>query len=309
MSQHYEYELTQKQSLPLEAKVRLTQVRIREWYDAFDGNVYISFSGGKDSTVLLDIARQMYPDTPAVFSDTGLEYPEIREFVKTVKNVTWVKPKMNFRQVIQTYGYPVISKNVSHNVSIAKRNPNGAVMRNIFSPEKKGPYAMYPYKWLLDAPFDISATCCDVMKKAPLHRYEKETGDKPILATMACESKLRKDKWMKYSCNAFDIKDPHSAPMSFWTEQDVLRYLKEYSVPYCPVYGEIAEDKNGKLRTTGCPRTGCMFCMFGVQREKSPNRFQLMKQTHPSIYRYCMKPMSEGGLGLDEVLTFIGVDH
>lgn len=306
---HYPGDLEQMQSLPLEAKIIMTKRRIRQWYEAFDGKVYVSFSGGKDSTVLLHIARQMYSDIPAVFCDTGLEYPEIRSFVKDTTGVTVIRPPMSFRQVILRYGYPVISKNVSHNVSIAKRNPNGAVMRNIFNPEKKGPYAMHPYRWLIDAPFEVSATCCDVMKKTPLHKYEKETDRKPILATMACESKLRKDSWLKHGCNAFDTRDPKSAPMSFWTEQDILRYLRDYSVPYCPVYGEIVEDKAGKLHTTGCDRTGCMFCMFGVHRDKEPNRFQRMKETHPQIYSYCMKPMENGGLGLAEVLDFIGVKH
>ena len=103
------------QSWPLERKIQVTQTRIIEWYQKNDGKVYISFSGGKDSTVLLDLVRRIYPDVPAVFIDTGLEYPELREFVKTIPNVTWLKPEMNFRKVIETYGYPLISKEVSQN--------------------------------------------------------------------------------------------------------------------------------------------------------------------------------------------------
>lgn len=93
---HYPGELEQMQSLPLEAKIRMTQNRIRSWLNKYDA--YVSFSGGKDSTVLLHIARQIYPNTQAVFIDTGLEYPELRQFVKTVPNVTWLKPEMNFRK-------------------------------------------------------------------------------------------------------------------------------------------------------------------------------------------------------------------
>lgn len=125
------------QCLPLAAKINMSMTRIRDWYNEFWGDVYVSFSGGKDSTVLLHLVRSLYPDTEAVFVDTGLEYPEIRNFVKTVDNVTWLKPEMNFKAVIKKYGYPVISKAVAHSVSVAKRNPDGAVYKNLFNPEKK----------------------------------------------------------------------------------------------------------------------------------------------------------------------------
>lgn len=86
-----------------------------------------------------------------------------------------------------------------------------------------------------------------------------------------------------------------------------MRYIKEYNVPYASVYGEIVEDKNGKLQTTGCHRTGCVFCGFGCHLEKEPNRFQRLKVTHPKLWNYCMKPWDEGGLGMKEVLEFINV--
>ena len=113
-NKHVISDLYQMQSLPLNAKVRMTQRRIKEWVDEYgEDGVYISFSGGKDSTVLLDIARKLYPNIKAMFVDTGLEYPEIRQFVKQFNNVDWIKPKMTFRQVIERYGYPFISKEVS----------------------------------------------------------------------------------------------------------------------------------------------------------------------------------------------------
>ena len=115
-------DLQQMQGLPLSVKIRMTKTRIREWVHEYgrDG-VYVSFSGGKDSTVLLHLVREDYPDIPAVFVDTGLEYPEIRQFVKTFDNVVWLKPKKNFRQVIEDYGYPFISKEVSGCVQGARK--------------------------------------------------------------------------------------------------------------------------------------------------------------------------------------------
>ena len=176
---------------------------------------------------------------------------------------------------------------------------------------------------LVDSHIKVSNKCCDVMKKKPLHKYQKETGRRTIIATMACESKQRADGWMKTGCNAFDAKEPKSKPMSFWTEQDVLHYIKQFNVPYCPVYGEIQVAQHGeiegqinmidylgcyepedRLETTGCDRTGCMFCMFGCHLEKEPNRFQRMKKTHPKQYAYCMEQ-----LGLKEVLEYIGVPY
>lgn len=312
MNKHTAVDLKQMQSLPLDIKIEMTKRRIKEWYEAFDGNVYVSFSGGKDSTVLLHIARQMYPDIPAVFVDTGLEYPEIRVFVKTVDNVTWLHPDKKFKEVIQIYGYPVISKEVADAVSLARRGfecgihkLNGENSRGEPDSFRKG---FVKWKSLVDAPFFIGDKCCYVMKKQPAKKYEKVSGRKAMIATMACESAMRQTQWLKTGCNAFASARPISSPMSFWTEQDVLLYLKTYAVPYCPIYGEIV-DENGKLKTTGVSRTGCMFCMFGAHLEKEPNRFQRMKITHPKIYDYCMKPMADGGLGLAEVLDFIGVKH
>jgi hypothetical protein len=118
--------LKELQALPLYRKIMITQARIMEWYNRYNGNVCVSFSGGKDSTVLLHIARQLYPDIPAVFSDTGLEYSAIREFVKTWDNVDIIRPDMNFGQVITTYGYPIIGKEVAEAIYYARRiRPSG----------------------------------------------------------------------------------------------------------------------------------------------------------------------------------------
>jgi 3'-phosphoadenosine 5'-phosphosulfate sulfotransferase (PAPS reductase)/FAD synthetase len=110
---HDKKRLAELQALPLERKIQITQTRIIEWYTRWKGQVYVSFSGGKDSTVLLHIARQCFPDIEAVFVNTGLEYPEIQKFAKSFDNVTVVRPKMSFVDVIKNYGYPVISKEVS----------------------------------------------------------------------------------------------------------------------------------------------------------------------------------------------------
>ena len=329
---HQISDLYQMQSLPLDIKIRMTENRIRDWYNHYGGDVYCSFSGGKDSTVLLDIIHRTLPcsDIPAVFVDTGLEYPEIKAFVKSVGDVTIVRPTMTFRQVIEKYGYPVISKEVARRVQYAKKaiaegreDNHGDYLKLCgLAVDKSGQKSQYnceKWKFLLDAPFGCSSECCTVMKKNPMKQYEKETGRVPIVATMASESRLRKEQWLIHGCNAFDAKRPRSQPMSFWTEQDVLQYIYTYKIPYAKeVYGDIYIDENGKYKTTGADRTGCVFCMFGCHLEKEPNRFQKLAETHPKLYSYCIGGGTDEsgvwlpdnkGLGLGKVLDYIGVNY
>lgn len=310
MAKYTNEDLKVMQGWPLERKIRVTQLRIMEWYERWQGMVYVSFSGGKDSTVLLDLARRAYPYIDAVFSDTGLEYPEIRSFVKSIHNITVVKPEMSFKDVIQKYGYPVVSKEQSSFIQ-EYRDSNSEKLKNLrWNGNEKGMWKISEkWKYLVDAPFLIGDKCCDIIKKKPLSKYGKETGKHPITAVMACESSRRKMNWLKNGCNAFDSTKPISQPMAFWTEQDVLRYLNDYKIPYSQIYGEIFEDENGLLHTSGEERTGCMFCMYGVHAENEPNRFQRMKNTRPKQYDYCIRPVEENGLGIGKVLDYIGVPY
>lgn len=395
---HQAGDLKQMQALPLEEKIWMTKQRIEAWYESwtrfeiedertgrryfktldmrerweppledyefalaeYRGAVYVSFSGGKDSTVLKHIVDSMYDDVPAVFVNTGLEYPEIQRFVRDVKagkydcfnsKVEILRPEMRFDEGIKKYGYPAVSKEVSEQIYRAKRSAilHGVDVRETmlynrkFNPEsdycRKYPsYCLQRWDKMFDAPFDVSHLCCKVMKKTPAYQYEKQTGRKPIVGTMAGESKLRLNEWLRKGCNAFESNRPISQPLSFWTEQDILHYIKKYNVPYCPVYGDIrvkphddaldgqidlidylgCYEPEDVLETTGCNRTGCMFCMFGAHLEKEPNRFQRLKETHPRQYQYCIgggemvdgkwQPNKEG-LGLGHVLDYIGVKY
>jgi 3'-phosphoadenosine 5'-phosphosulfate sulfotransferase (PAPS reductase)/FAD synthetase len=182
------------QSLPLEAKILMTQRRIQEWVDYWHGDVHVSFSGGKDSTVLKHIVDGMYDDIPAVFVNTGLEYPEIQQFVREIKagkyscfnsDIEILRPEMRFDEVVKKHGYPVASKRVSGYVETAKRHPDSMRAKWIRGEEKTKFVAGGKWSFLIDAPFPVSAKCCDIMKKKPVKRYGKQTGRKPIIGTMA----------------------------------------------------------------------------------------------------------------------------
>lgn len=206
-----------------------------------------------------------------------------------------------------------------------------ATAETIPSKKNRSMYACTRYQFFLDAPFEISQKCCSVMKKAPVHTYYRQTGRKPITAQMASESRLRTQKWLANGCNGFDLKIPISNPMSFWTEQDVLLYIKLHGLKIASVYGDIVQDYDAMdqiegqmslsdlseewglfeqdrpvLKTTGCKRTGCMFCGYGCHLEKEgEGRFELMKKTHPKQYDYIMRPKEQGGLDYKNVIDWI----
>lgn len=301
--------LRERQSLSLKDKIALTTERIKEWYQAFDGQVAVSFSGGKDSSVLLYLARKLYPEIPAVFCNTGLEYPEIIGLVKKTPNVTVLRPKIPFQAVIRDYGWPIISKKTALGLNVL-RNPtqkNQNIVRlydqgiNRFGEKVNGFKVAQRWRFLEKAPFPISDKCCQVMKKDPMSKYEKETGRMQMVGTMADDSKGREKVYLQTGCNAFDAKHPRSMPLGFWTEQDILLAIKMFNIPYAKVYGGIHQNKsNGRLYFDGVQSTGCIFCAFGLHMEKGENRFQMLSRTHPRQYKFCIEK-----LGLGEVLDFI----
>lgn len=295
-------QLSKLQALPLERKIGFTAARISEFYQKTNGKCYVSLSKGKDSLVLLAIARKLYIDIPVVFCDTGLEYPEVKNL--PIDGVEVIRPDVSFKDVIEQKGYPVVSKEVAQTVYKARKGQSDAIakLNGTRIDRKTGKLSQFnipKYKYLLDAPFKISHLCCDELKKKPFKRYEKRTGNKPILATMADESVLRRTNWIRYGCNSFEGKRTISQPMSFWTEQDVLEYICRTGISIPSVYGDIVFE-NGKYITTGVNRTGCIFCLFGLKYDGPENRFDKLKISHPQLYKYCME-----NLGIKQVLGYL----
>lgn len=327
-------DLKKLQAQSLAEKFQRSLGLVSTWYAKWEQQVYVSFSGGKDSTVLADICARWCKligcPLYLVYSDTGLEFPEIRKHVQDFAEylrkkydievvLEILRPEMRFDQVVKTCGYPIISKVVSNKVRGARNNIEKGVYslrllqlgvgreeygglkddgKYDYEKTAKNSKFMVPkYRPLIDTDFRVSEQCCNVMKKKPFAEYEKRTGRKPIVGTLAEESLSRESSWFKFGCNAFESKRPQSRPLSFWTEQDVLRYIKEEGLPLADVYGEIvpADDQMtaelagqvDPLKTTGCDRTGCMFCAFGCTQEDDP-RFVRLKETHPLQWNYCI---------------------
>ncbi len=233
--------LRQRQAMPLKEKIEMSLERIWEWGQAFDGNISVGYSGGKDSEILLYLARKVYPDTPAVFCNTGLEYPEILSQIKHTDNVIRLRPRITFRRVIQDYGWPVISKKVARGLSIL-RNPTGNNQNiyrlydtgiNRFGEPVNGFKVAKRWRFLIDAPFDISDRCCQIMKKDPMKKYEKSTGRSQMVGMMADDSKAREKVYLQTGCNAFDAKHPKVHALGVLDRAGHFAGLKSFQHPLC----------------------------------------------------------------------------
>jgi 3'-phosphoadenosine 5'-phosphosulfate sulfotransferase (PAPS reductase)/FAD synthetase len=272
--------------------------RIRQAYERWNGQVYVSVSGGLDSTVLAHIVRSIHPDVSLAFFDTGLEYPENRALCKEL-GAEFIKPKRRFLEVIQRVGYPVVSKRVSQyvgQVQSARRlgHDDAYIVRCRLEGLARDGTARHhsdvisaKRRFLCDAPFKISAHCCHHLKRWPAMQIQSR-GLKPMLGVRAGESEQRGRSWYQYGCNVFDGGNPRSMPLSFWTHDDIWAYIRAENVRYSALYD------------MGYKRSGCMFCMFGLHMEGHPNRFERMKDTHPKQYAFCM-----GKCGLAKVIEYV----
>jgi len=290
------YELNQMQGLPLSAKIIKTQQRIKEWYEHYEGQVYISFSGGKDSTVLTHLVQDMYSDVPLVFANTGVEFPEIVQFARTF-NITELRPNHPFRYILRRWGYPVVSKFVSRKVYQVKHSKSQAVVDRIMASGEgvSSTIGYLPYKWraLLDAPFECSDMCCGVMKKDPFKKYERRTKRAPIIGILAADSMKRALSYVQRGgCNVYTMKRAASWPLGFWTPSDIDSFVATNGIPICSVY------------EMGYQHTGCVGCTFGMTFEQPPNRYQLLKQTHPRLWSWWLDTM-----GFRQVLDYIKMPY
>ena len=304
---HTMQELKDLQSLPLDFKVEMTKDRIREFYEFNSGKVYVAFSGGKDSTVLLHLVRSIYPEVRAVYANTGMDYPSIVKFVRTFENVDFVQPRKRFASVIREDGLVFPSKDGAQIIKDARRGCKYALMavegKDVNGKEDGYKERFKNLKKYVDIEVPISDVCCDYLKELPMKDYERKTGLRPIVAIMASESARRASSWLRTGCNVLG-KNARSKPMSFWTEQDVLKYLVQNRIAIADVYGDIVSDDlfDPEYRTTREKRTGCMFC--AVPLAHGENRLVYVKKKYPKLYDTFINKM-----GLGEMFRKLGIKY
>lgn len=291
--EHKTYLLNRKQTLKslramnLESKIIQTRTLIKQTVNEFGlDKVYISYSGGKDSTVLSHIAKNMYPNILHLFANTTNEYPETIQHIKwemeeNGTNIVTIIPQdasgtiWNFKKVVDYYGYPMFSKRISNAIRTYQHALSEQTMQNSLDYINRNFKKYDKYK---DLP--ISDKCCEKLKKEPLRRKAKELGLKcAILGVLASESYQREKDWLEYGCNVFyERKENQSRPLSFWTDEDIWEYIEKYHVRIPQLY------------QMGYTRNGCMYCGFGAHLEPPGcNRYQKLKQTHPLQYEYFVK--------------------
>jgi 3'-phosphoadenosine 5'-phosphosulfate sulfotransferase (PAPS reductase)/FAD synthetase len=285
-------ELRERQGWSLQQKIDHSLGTIDQFYHRLNGKVYISFSGGKDSTVLYWLARKIFPDIKAVFCNTGNEYPDIVRFVRNMKldgggyNIDIIYPAIKPREVMAKHGFPLISKQTSFNINYARRFPNSNRAKQVLGilPSDFDRTCPQKYRYLLDTTYMVTDECCDELKKKPFKRYEKENGVYPIMGVMADESEQRTTDYIKQGgCNVFETKGGRakSHPLAIWLESDIWECIERYNIPIADIYHK------------GAKRTGCMFCGYGCQF-KNDHRLQLVYENYPKFYNMFMSYENNG---------------
>ncbi|XBX04523.1 hypothetical protein QMP26_29250 [Enterocloster clostridioformis] len=325
------------QALPYEVKIKRAELRAREYIEKLDDmelNAHVSV-GGLDSIVLLLFLRHIGIDVPAI-SVSALEDKSIQRIHRElgVISIPPGKPKV---QILQEYGFPVISKKIAGRIDTLQRptEKNKTVRHAIITGEcgAQGHYAKnshmkLPQKWLelfagyenetenVDykiAPFKVSNKCCLYMKEQPCDRWAKEHKSRPYLGLMASEGGQREEALTEHGCNYFGKGVIRSAPFAPFLRQDLLQLALDLKAPVPEIYGTIERRPDGTLYTTGAQRTGCSMCGFGVHMDTRPHRFDRLRVRNPKewefwMYRCCTDPETGEKFGWGRVLDYIGVE-
>lgn len=275
-------------NLTLQDKIYLAEQEIIKHYELNEGKCFISFSGGKDSTVLRHIALRLYPDLKVVFSNTTNELAEVLQYVKTFPDVITVTPKISFTQVLKKYGFPLVSKEVAQYVYELKHTHGKATRLKRFGGDDKGNGKLSDkWRFLAEQEFDVTHKCCAHLKKYPLERWAKKHGLKPMIALMSEESRLRQQLAL-YGKD--DGKKIYPFLRTGWTDEDIWAYAKMHGIRFAECYYDRIVDG---VFIPARNQTGCEFCGFGITLEEN-DRFERSKQLAPKRYDKIMGIMNNG---------------
>lgn len=330
-----------------------------------DGEIAISFSGGKDSAVLLYIMATAWTISThkteplrVFFADTSNEFVSARKYRK--EYIQWIEEKFeivieyheakaddNYFNVVDTVGLPFISKKVSRMIrdtkamfkklglkyaDIESYMPQHYTVNHIDSMIEAAEYMRgmgfsdtvilnltkirsdnkigrrflpVQYRPIIDNDdIELSEKCCDILKKGPLKKTEKEMGHfLPVTGEMAMDSRDRMTAYRMTGCNLFNSDRPKSKPLGPMTEQAVLRFIYTRKVPIMPPYGECICNDCGEYKLTGEQRTGCKLCGFGIMYD--PERFVRLNKFEPKIVQFAFTSKENGGLGYREICKFL----
>lgn len=260
-----------------------------------EDNFYISFSGGKDSTVLSALVDMAIPENaiPRVFSDTGIELKMIKDFVlemqKIDSRITMIKPAVSIKRSLEEYGYPFKSKHHSHYLERFNRIGMCDSIKHYLGENVKG------IKWgerstcpkKLKQQFEdhyklkVSDKCCVNLKEKPLESWGREN-KKPysILGIMRTEGGRRE----RATCLSFKGKKLLVfQPMVSLTEEWEEWFIKEFNIKICDIYKP----------PYNFTRTGCKGCPFAL---KLQNELDILEKFFPAERKQCeaiWKPVYE----------------
>lgn len=338
------YEFLQKQSLPYEQKIIQAERRAHEfadWADEHNYDICVSI-GGLDSITLYYFLTAIGISAVPV-SVSSLEDKSIQEIHKQIPGMVTLKPYKSKVEVLREYGFPVISKEKAAKIENLQSpdNPKQTFIHAIMTGDmgEQGNFEhsdkiKLPDKWIRlfgglyadhrpdinficqkcqgVSPFKVSAVCCKWMKEMPAQDWQKANRMIPYLGLMASEGGQREKGLMKNGCNYYGKETIRSCPFAPFYRQDLLQLASDLKVPVPRVYGEIALDDNGLLRTTRAQRTGCSMCGFGIHNEKRPHRFDRLREDNPKEWEFWMyncvtDPVSGEKYGWGRVLDYIGV--
>lgn len=271
--------LNRRMNYPLDHKILLAKRRIQHAINTYGvNNCYVSFSGGKDSTVLSHLVLSMGYKMDHAFSNTRLEYPECVDFATKWCKKNNVKLHMIYPEVLpwevwKKHGYPMFSKETAD------------LLERIRLKQKVNPKKMKKVRSFLKYKnVKLSSKCCYFLKKKPLKKWQKESGKSvAFMGIRAEESQMRRVVWVRKGCVYKTKEQIVVNPIIFFTEKDIQDYAKKYKIRFADIYYK------------GFKRNGCVCCGFGCHLS-GENNFVKLKKLNPALYKNVMETWGFGNI-------------